>query len=123
MRQQWTAYLLALGLALGAASSAMGQGPGFTTIHFPDASSTQTWGVNPCGAIVGFYSGYGITRGFLLSGGRFTTFDFPGASSISRTDQSSRRHRGRVHSSRCVPRISPERGYFHYDRPPGRYGC
>ena len=55
--------------------------PVFTTIDFPDATSTQPWGINRRGDIVGFYvSADSAHHGFLLSGGHFTTIDFPGAS-------------------------------------------
>jgi hypothetical protein len=41
--------------------------------------------INPQGDIVGFYiDGSGDTHGFLLSEGRFTSIDVPGAFGISR---------------------------------------
>src|SRR2546426_1640139 len=79
MRRQWSLYLLALSFALGATSNIFGECSSFTTIDFPGATSTQTWGINPRGDIVGFYVSAGVTHGFLLSGGVFTTIDFPGA--------------------------------------------
>jgi probable HAF family extracellular repeat protein len=73
-------HLLALGLVLGAASNAFGQNPTFTTIDFPNATSTQAWGINSRGDIVGFYvNADKSSHGFLLSGGHFASIDFPGA--------------------------------------------
>src|SRR2546426_5800674 len=83
MRRQWSLYLLALSFALGATSNIFGECSSFTTIDFPGAISTQTWGINARGDIVGFYVSAGVTHGFLLSGGSFTTIDVPGATSTS----------------------------------------
>jgi uncharacterized membrane protein len=65
--------------ASAATSNVLAEGPTLTTIDFPGAISTQTWGINPHGDIVGLYVSAGVTHGFLLSGGAFTTIDFPGA--------------------------------------------
>src|SRR5260370_36631720 len=63
-------------------------GDGFTRIDFPGAFSTRLYGITPDGdTIVGDYcadpgcirSGSGHWHGFKLSGGGFTSFDFPGA--------------------------------------------
>ena len=71
-------YLLALSFALGAASNAFGQSPTFTQIDYPGATSTQAWGINSRGDIVGHYvSANKSSHGFLLSGGHFTSIDFP----------------------------------------------
>jgi probable HAF family extracellular repeat protein len=54
----------------------------FTTIDVPAAfgSQTEPYGINPQGDIVGYYSdSSGNTHGFLLSRGKFTTIDVPGA--------------------------------------------
>jgi uncharacterized membrane protein len=52
----------------------------FTTIDFPEATSTNITGINPRGDIVGQYtSADGVDHGFLLSGGQFTTIDVPNA--------------------------------------------
>jgi parallel beta-helix repeat protein len=64
---------LALGLAPAAAAD------NFTTIDYPGATSTIARGVNDSGAIVGYYTAAGVTRGFLLSGGKFTPIEYPEA--------------------------------------------
>lgn len=80
MQTKCTAYSLALGIALGAASHLSAQAPHFTTIDFPDSTGTQAWAINPRGDIVGSYT---LTdkssHGFLVSGERYNTIDFPGA--------------------------------------------
>ena len=44
------------------------------------AVSTQAWGINTRGDVVGFYTlADTSTHGFLLSGGNFTPIDYPGA--------------------------------------------
>ena len=52
----------------------------FTTIDVPGASLTNAAAINNNGDIVGWYSPPGTTfsHGFLLSGGSFTFFDYPG---------------------------------------------
>ena len=53
----------------------------FVPIDFPGASSTQAWGINAHGEIVGFYVNPDTTvHGFSLKGGVFSSIDFPGAS-------------------------------------------
>jgi probable HAF family extracellular repeat protein len=80
MKRRRTLYFLAFSLAIDAASNLCGEDPAFTTIDFPNATSTQAWGINPRGDIVGFYvTADKASHGFLLSGGHFTTIDFPGA--------------------------------------------
>jgi len=52
----------------------------WTTLDVPGAIGTSVLGINPRGEIVGQYqSPDGLYHGFLLSGGVFTTIDFPGA--------------------------------------------
>jgi probable HAF family extracellular repeat protein len=52
----------------------------FNLIDFPGAVSTQVWGINSRGEMVGVYVGADrVTHGFLLSGGRYKTIDYPGA--------------------------------------------
>ena len=75
--------MLALGFALGVTSNLLGADPTFTSIDFPGAASTQAFGINPRGDIVGQYVSAGLTHGFLLSGDNFTTIDFPGATLTS----------------------------------------
>ena len=55
MRRQLKLYLLAPGFLLGAASNLLADGGAFTAIDFPGAASTQAWGINPDGDIIGFY--------------------------------------------------------------------
>ena len=58
----------------------MADGPTFTSIDFPGATSTQAWGITSSGDIVGFYtSADKATHGFLLSRGLFSSVDFPGS--------------------------------------------
>ena len=59
----------------------MADGPTFTAIDFPGATSTQAWGINLSGDIVGFYvSSDKATHAFLESRGQFISIDYPGAS-------------------------------------------
>ena len=70
----------ALGFLLGAASNLLADGGAFTAIDFPGATSTQAWGINPGGDIIGFYvSADKATHGFLKSRGEYSSIDFPGA--------------------------------------------
>src|SRR6266478_4873727 len=73
--------ICALGFLLGAASNLLADGPTFTAIDFPGATSTQAWGITLVGDIVGFYvSADKATHGFLKSRGEYSSIDFPGAS-------------------------------------------
>jgi probable HAF family extracellular repeat protein len=68
----WSLLLLSAGAA-GADSR-------FTLIDYPDAASTQAWGINSRGDIVGFYTGADKnSHGFLFNGGRYTAINYPGA--------------------------------------------
>jgi uncharacterized membrane protein len=52
----------------------------FSLIDYPDASSTQAWGINSRGDIVGNYTGAGNnSHGFLSNGSHYTAIDYPGA--------------------------------------------
>ncbi len=80
MRPKPILNLLALSIALGVTSNLDGQTPTFQTIDFPGAASTQSWGINSRGDIVGFYTiADKSSHGFLLSEGNYTPIDFPGA--------------------------------------------
>lgn len=84
MKHQWTAYILAFSFVLTATSTALGQGPTFTSIDFPGAAATNAWGINTSGDIVGDYTNADKSvHGFLFSRGRYTTIDVPNASSTS----------------------------------------
>jgi probable HAF family extracellular repeat protein len=84
MKRQIRLYLLALGI-LGARFTVLADGPAITSIDYPGATSTQAWGINNRGDIVGFYTlADQRTHGFLLtSDGNFSSVDFPGAASTS----------------------------------------
>src|SRR5579864_1371941 len=80
MRRQSKLYLLALSFLLGVTSNVFGQGT-FSAIDFPGATTTQAWGINASGDIIGNYaSADKATHGFLRSRGEFSSIDFPGAS-------------------------------------------
>ncbi len=81
MQRQMKNLLHMFSFALGIASTAFGQGPTYTTVDFPGASSTLAWSINKSGDIVGSYTIASVTHAFKLSGGRFTTIDYPGATS------------------------------------------
>jgi hypothetical protein len=56
----------------------------FTAIDFPDSASTDVWGLNECGEVVGSYiDSAGVNHGFVLIAGQFHTLDVPGAGSIT----------------------------------------
>ena len=74
----------ALGFLLGAASNLLADGPTFTAIDFPGAATTQAWGINLSGDIVGNYvSADKSNHGFLKSRGQYSSIDFPGAAYTS----------------------------------------
>ena len=63
--------------ALLLAFPSLGQAQGtYTEFDVPGASSTGCYGVNSAGDIVGYYTTDG-SHGFLLSGGTYTTIDYP----------------------------------------------
>jgi hypothetical protein len=49
-----------------------------TDENFPGSAQTQVIGINDEGDTDGFYITAGVTQGFLLIGGVFSTVDFPG---------------------------------------------
>jgi hypothetical protein len=52
----------------------------YRQLKVPGAISTSAVGINSSGQIVGYYSGSsGGYQGFLLSGGKYTTVDYPNA--------------------------------------------
>jgi hypothetical protein len=55
----------------------------FTTLDVPGSTLTWGQGINASGQIVGVYSVFGTTHGFLLTGGSYTTLDVPGATSTT----------------------------------------
>jgi uncharacterized membrane protein len=73
---------MALGLLVGGAALAKADYT-FTTSDMPGASSTQAFGINDAGQIVGAFFGpaglAGPSQSFLLSAGGYTTLDVPGS--------------------------------------------
>jgi hypothetical protein len=67
----------------------------FTTVDVPGASSTQAFGINARGTVVGDYidSNTGARVGFIDDRGSFTTIDLPGA----------------VHGTFAEPKVRPKR--------------
>ena len=52
----------------------------YTLIDYPNATSTQLWGVNSRGEMIGVYvSADKVTHGFLYSHGQFKSIDYPGS--------------------------------------------
>src|SRR6266511_4301570 len=87
--RRFTTLGLALLFAICMFSSGFAHDHGFTTIDVPGASSTEAFGINPEGNVVGVYSNATGTHGFLLrrrerdddgDNDTFTTIDVPGAS-------------------------------------------
>jgi len=80
-----SAILIALILALGALSNAYAGGYTCTSIDYPGASSTSghgtaAIGINDGGTITGlYYDSAGQVHGFVLSGGTYTSLDYPDA--------------------------------------------
>src|SRR5215831_11801214 len=69
-----------LGWLAFAVSSAQAQGYNYTSIDYPNAIRTRTFGISPGGVIVGDYrDSSGTLHGFLLSEGRYITVDVPGS--------------------------------------------
>jgi len=68
--------LYTLALSVGSAAAA----DTFTPFDYPSATTTQPFGLNADGAVVGsFVDSAGATHGFLLREGHFTSIDYPGA--------------------------------------------
>src|SRR3954453_18224602 len=65
---------------IAAGSSAIAAGFSFTQIDVPGATSTNSFGINNAGQIVGTFTNSTGLHGFLDSGGIFTQIDVPGAS-------------------------------------------
>jgi len=56
------------------------QTPTFASIDYPNATSTQVWGINPRGDLTGFYvDTNAVTHGFVEQAGQFSSIDYPGA--------------------------------------------
>jgi probable HAF family extracellular repeat protein len=69
-----------LALIMGGTFSMSATDSNFRMIDYPNATSTQTWGINARGDIVGFYVAADKTsHGFLYNGGHFTAINYPGA--------------------------------------------
>jgi len=80
MREHLLRLVIVFGLLALAVSSVQAQGYNYTSIDYPNAIRTRTFGISPGGVIVGDYrDGSGTLHGFLLSGGRYITVDVPGA--------------------------------------------
>src|SRR5262245_66005019 len=54
---------------------------GFLSVDVPGATSTESWGINDSGQVVGNYTAGGITHGYVRSEGSYTTLDVLGATS------------------------------------------
>jgi uncharacterized membrane protein len=81
----WKTILTSLSVASLLATAAAAQPSSFLQIDYPEATTTQAWGISPRGDIIGFYTSAGQTHGFLLSDGHYSPIDFPGATSTSAT--------------------------------------
>ena len=76
MRYQLVKYLGLLSLLLGLSTESWAVSYTFTTIDVPGAFSTEAFGINDAGQIVGDFH---VDHGFLYTAGTFTTIDVPGA--------------------------------------------
>lgn len=67
--------------ASGTVHGYMQSGGALTIINVPftGATGTNTYGIDNSGEIVGSWSDATTTHGFMLSGGTYTSFDYPGA--------------------------------------------
>jgi probable HAF family extracellular repeat protein len=63
----------------GGNSSLLYSDGNLTIIHYPGSIATYAIGINNSGEIAGWFSGSGAGRGFLDTGGTFTSIDVPGA--------------------------------------------
>ncbi|HEY3837525.1 MAG TPA: hypothetical protein VGL72_13175 [Bryobacteraceae bacterium] len=81
----------------------------FTLIDYPNASSTQAWGINSRGDIGGYYTGAdNNSHGFLLNGGLFTGIDYPGSAITLVNGINSR---GDIVGEFAATASSPHRGF------------
>src|ERR1043166_2390502 len=72
--------LIVFGLITLAISSAQAQAYNYTSVDYPNAIRTRTFGISPGGVIVGDYrDSSGNLHGFLLVGGNYITVDVPAA--------------------------------------------
>ena len=69
--------LVSLSMLLGPLSTAHAVPYSFSTINFPGALSTQAFGINATGQIVGAFNDATGTHGLLESGAAFSTIDVP----------------------------------------------
>jgi uncharacterized membrane protein len=53
----------------------------YTTLHFPNATSSAALGINKKGVIVGGYTKDGVRHGYVLVDDMYTTLDVPGCTS------------------------------------------
>src|SRR6266571_4278989 len=75
------ACIIVFAALIGLAPAAFGSGFTFSTIDVPGASSTDAFGINNAGRIVGVFDNP-QNRGFLYDRGTFTAVDVPGAATI-----------------------------------------
>src|SRR5262249_45740708 len=72
--------LFSVGIANPAYSdSYLYSGGSYSTLSVPDAGTTNAFGINDLGQVVGGYS----SHGFIYSNGSYTTFDVPGATATT----------------------------------------
>ena len=77
MYQQFQLWTPALAIFLASGALAADTNP-FTLIDYPGGSSTQAWGINSRGDVVGVYTGADKnSHGFLFNSGKFTPIDYP----------------------------------------------
>jgi probable HAF family extracellular repeat protein len=80
MKRFRKSHIFALSYALAAIPAAWAQTQNFTTLDYPGAASTQAWGINPSGDVVGYYVNPDkSSHGFLLSAGEYKAINYPGA--------------------------------------------
>jgi probable HAF family extracellular repeat protein len=79
MKQRLRMCAVAIVLAFWAKSIVLADDPTFDTIDDPAADSTQPWGINARGDVVGVDVRGGVTHGFLRREHTFTEIDYPGA--------------------------------------------
>lgn len=75
-----TAASGARGFLLDSLSTSRSAG-GYTTLHFPDASSSAALGIDDKGVVVGGYTMDAVRHGYVLVDGDYATLDVPGCSS------------------------------------------